>query len=157
MNTFKNQKGYFFILLLLPTLFSSCNDDDNENQQAGLRYFRFSGCPEENHGNWQDTSFVAATENPAVIAQCLQQLGLPVEERTLFPLGKLGAGSSGYNKNGSHSFSWHYLENEWELVEVGIEIYDGCPYGDAELADYRGTIERYGGWGNRVIEDLEVD
>jgi len=157
MNIFKNRKGSLFALFLSFFLFLACSNDDAENNPSQLRYFRFSGCPEENHGRWQDSSFVAATANPAVISQCLAQLALPLSERTLFPLGKLNAGDGGYNKNGTHSFSWHYKEDDWELVEVGIEIYDGCPYSDAELADYRGTIERYGGWGNRVIEEIEVE
>lgn len=132
----------------------SCTDNNANNQ---LRYFRFSSCPEENHGHWQDTSFVAATSNTEVIKKCTEQLKLPLADRSLFPLGKLAAGDNGYNKNASHNFSWHLIENDWDMVEMGIEIYDGCAYTDAELADYLNTVERYGGWSNRVMEELNLN
>lgn len=134
----------------------SCLEDDDNQQMDQLHYFRFSSCPEQTHGHWQDTSFVAATADTAVIKQCLEQLKLPLNERTLFPLGKLASGSADYNKNGSHDFNWHFIENDWEMVEIGIEIYDGCAYTDAELEDYLNTVQRYGGWSNRVIEELEA-
>ena len=148
---------YFKKVLLLTALVGmilSCSKED-DNPDGQLRYFRFSSCPKETHSNWQDTSFVAATSNPEVIAKCLAELRLPLEERTLFPLGKLAQGNAGYNKNATHNFSWHFIENDWEMVENGIEIYDGCAYTDAELSDYLNTVERYGGWGNRVLEELE--
>lgn len=153
-NTFKH--AICTLLLCLLVISVSCSDDDNETS-GELRYFRFSGCPEENHGNWQDTSFVAATRNSAVIKKCLEELKLPLNDRTFFPLGKLASGSAGYNKNDTHNFSWHLIEDDWEMVDVGIEIYDGCPYSDAELGDYLNTVERYGGWSNRVLEELQID
>ena len=142
--------------LLIFGLFQSCkNGDDTETSDLTIRYFRFSGCPEENYGSWQDTSFLAATTDPKVIKQCLDQLALSFENRSQFPLGKIAAGSAGYNVNASHSFNWHLEEDMWELVDIGIEIYDGCPYNAAELLDYLGTVGNYGGWGNRIVEELE--
>lgn len=141
-------------LFLVALVFVACTDDAENTLNPDWRYFRFSSCPMENHGNWQDTSFVAATADPAVIQQCLDQLALPNEERFLFPLGTLAKGSGGYNKNASHSFSWHFVEDDWQLVEIGIEIYDGCAYSDAELANYRKTMGSYGGWSNRVVEEV---
>ena len=155
MKTYNKLKVYLLICCILIALISCEKDDAKATSE--LRYFRFSGCPEENHGNWQDTSFVAATTNKDVIKKCLEQLKLPVNERSLFPLGKLASGSAGYNKNNTHSFSWHLIEDDWDMVEVGIEIYDGCPYSDAELSDYLNTVERYGGWGNRVVEELDIE
>jgi len=148
-------KGILPLVILFVLL--SCKDSEPAPLDPNLRFFRFSSCPMENHGNWQDTSFVAATSDPVVIQQCLDQLALPLEERFLFPLGSLAKGSGGYNINDTHHFSWHFVEDDWQLVEIGIEIYDGCAYSDAELANYRKSMGRYGGWGNRVVEELELN
>jgi hypothetical protein len=40
---------------------------------------------------------------------------------------------------------------------MGIEIYDGCAYKDAELGDYLNAVGSYGGWSNRVLEELDID
>ncbi|MEW4922528.1 hypothetical protein [Algibacter sp. 2305UL17-15] len=134
----------------------ACNtNDDNGTTEPSKRYFRFKSCPENSHGNWQDTSFVAATVNPMVIKRCLEELKLPLESRKLFPLGKIETGSSGYNKNGTHFFNWHFVEDSWELVELGIEIYDGCAYSDVELTNYIENVGSYGGWSNIILEEIE--
>lgn len=144
------------IVFSLTLSISSCIDDDSDNRTPELskRYFRFKSCPGNSHGNWQDTSFVAATSNPQVIQQCLDQLKLPVSSRKLFPLGKIDNGSLGYNKNASHEFNWHFIEDDWELVELGIEIYDGCAYSDVELTNYIENVGSYGGWSNTIIEEI---
>ncbi|WP_131453988.1 BP74-related protein [Neotamlana sedimentorum] len=137
-------------------MLTSCSNDDNKTTpELSKRYFRFQSCPESNHGNWQDTSFVAATSDPKVIQKCLEQLNLPIESRLLFPLGKIESGNQGYNKNGAHLFNWHFIEDSWEMVELGIEIYDGCPYSDVELTNYVDNLGSYGGWSNRVVEEIE--
>jgi hypothetical protein len=147
-----------FLIFGLVLVLAGCSDDaDKIKLNPEWRYFRFSSCPEEAHGNWQDTSFVAATADAAVIQQCLDQLALPLEQRNLFPLGSLAKGYAGYNTNQTHKFSWHLVEDDWELVELGVEIYDGCAYSDAELTNYREAVGRYGGWGNRVLEEISFD
>ncbi len=151
----KKTLPYLTIFALSLLMVYSCKEDDENIQlEPTVRYFRFRGCPEKNYDNWRDTSFVAATSDPKVIQQCLEQLALSFENRSQFPLGKLSSGNGGYNLNGSHSFKWHFEEDMWELVDVGIEIYDGCPYSEAELSDYQGTLGSYGGWGNRIVEEL---
>lgn len=137
------------------TLTSCSKDDNNVTPEPSMRYFRFNSCPENSHGNWQDTSFVAATVNPLVIQKCLEQLKLPLESRTLFPLGEIDDGNAGYNKNATHSFSWHFVEDSWNMVELGIEIYDGCAYSDVELTNYSEGVGSYGGWSNRVLEEID--
>jgi hypothetical protein len=47
--------------------------------------------------------------------------------------GALVAGNANYNKNSSHNFKWHFKENDWNLTEASIEIYDGRPYSDLDL------------------------
>jgi len=134
--------------------FTSCKIDEDDIPIAAKHYFKFKSCHENSHGNWQDTSFVAATSNPFVIQQCLDQLELPAESRTLFPLGEIENGSLGYNKNGTHIFNWHFVEDSWEMVELGIEIYDGCAYSDVELTNYVENVGSYGGWSNIVLEEI---
>lgn len=143
------------IICIAGIMLTSCSNDDKNTPELSKRYFRFNSCPESSHGNWQDTSFVAATSNPMVIQQCLEQLKLPLEARTLFPLGDIENGDAGYNKNAPHSFSWHFVEDAWEMVELGIEIYDGCAYSDVELTNYIENVGAYGGWSNRVLEEIE--
>lgn len=143
------------MLCITSMIIMSCSNDDDGKAVVTKRYFRFNSCPENSHGNWQDTSFVAATSDPKVIQQCLDQLQLPVESRALFPLGEIDNGDAGYNKNGPHSFNWHFVEDSWEMVELGIEIYDGCAYSDVELTNYIENVGGYGGWSNRVLEEIE--
>lgn len=145
------------LLFILFVSIVSCSNEDDPVQESNneLRYFRFSAC--DHTDDWRNESFVAATSNQVVINQCLQQLSLPIDQRTLFPLGKIEEGSGGYNFNDTFEFNWHFVENDWVLVEMGIEIYDGCPYSEAELLDYVGTVGRYGGWGNRVDEEVFID
>jgi len=149
------KKNYAIIFTLL-ALYSCSNDDNNKKLDTELRYFRFQSCPESSHGNWQDTSFIAATKNPQVIQQCLDQLTLSQEDRLLFPFGKIEHGSAGYNFNETHEFNWHFDEDNWEMVELGIEIYDGCAYSDVELTNYAGNLGSYGGWGNRIVEEVVI-
>lgn len=147
-------------ILSLITIFivTGCQkDNDDNNLDPELRFFRFKSCPENSHGNWQDTSFIAATKNPAVIEKCLEELTLPIMDRRLFPLGKIDHGDGGYNQNGPHSFNWHFIEDSWELVELGIEIYDGCAYSDVELTNYTDNLGSYGGWSNIILEEVFFD
>lgn len=149
---------FFYVIICLSVVFSlSCKTDDTNAPELTKRYFRFKSCPENSHGHWQDTSFVAATSNPKVIQQCLDQLKLPEASRKLFPLGKIEKGSLGYNKNAAHFFNWHFVEDSWELVELGIEIYDGCAYSDVELTNYVDNLGSYGGWSNIVLEEIIMD
>ncbi len=154
---YQHMNKLLLILLAILALPGCKEDEEKIILQPDWRYFRFSSCPLENHGNWQDTSFVAATANTAVVQQCLAQLELPLEERSLFPLGSLSQGWAGYNTNATHRFSWHLVEDDWELVEMAIEIYDGCAYSDVELTNYTNNVGRYGGWGNRVLEEITLD
>ena len=155
------KKAYFVLILVLSALIisicnTSCSSDDNEKPELKTHYFRFMSCSESNHGNWQDTTFIAATNRLEVIEQCLNELSLPIDERRKFPLGNIANGSNGYNRNASHYFTWHFIEDSWEMVDLGIEIYDGCAYTHAELGNYVEIFGAYGGWGNQIIEEIEI-
>lgn len=144
----------FILTVTACLILTSCNKEENNVPESTKRFFRFKSCPENSHGNWQDTSFIAATSNPIVIQQCLEQLNLPMASRKLFPLGKIETNFFGYNKNGTHLFNWQYVEDAWGMVELGIEIYDGCAYSDVELTNYVESVGSYGGWSNIILEEI---
>ncbi|WP_310377970.1 hypothetical protein [Flavobacterium sp.] len=146
-------KTKIFTITVIIMMLNSCSKDNHyPPPNPNLRYFKFSSCDHTTY--WQNTFFIAATSDPIVIKQCLDELILPVNSRTLFPLGIIKQGNGGYNNNGAHNFNWHYVDASWELVEVGIEIYDGCAYSEAELDNYANTIGRYGGWNNRIVGEI---
>ena len=84
------------IPILISILIISCTkDNDYQLPKPSLRYFKFSSCDHTSY--WQNTSFIAATSDPKVIKQCLDQLALPVNSRTLFPSGVIKKGNGGYS------------------------------------------------------------
>lgn len=138
----------FLLLFALPVFVASTQ------AQATLRYFEFSNrC---GHGEWRDTSFVAATSDPAVIALVENELQKPTTERFLMINGALAMGSNGYNKNANYEFPWHIVENGWVLTELSIELCDGCPYTDiSQNLDYWvNTVKRYCGWRTKVRREV---
>lgn len=95
-----------------------------------IRYFEFkTAC---GHGNWQDSTFVAAASNPVLIDTVLANLQRPEDQRN-FINGVIDYGNAGYNRNASHWFLWHFVPDQWTLVENAIEVCDGCPYSDIDL------------------------
>jgi hypothetical protein len=117
------------------------------------RYFEFTtSC---GHGNWQDTSFIAATNNQSVIDFVMLNLSRPMEERN-FINGPIAPGSDGYNHNASHWFKWHFISNQWNLVEFAIEVCDGCPYTDvdADTAYWIRNIGQFCPWSGRPVREV---
>lgn len=111
-----------------------------------MRYFEFS--TDCGHGRWQDSSFIAATDDPAVITALLEQLALPRGERNRFISGAIDHGDGGHNHNAGHAFRWHFVPNEWSLAEAAMEVCDGCPYSDldSDTAYWIGLIGAYCPW-----------
>ncbi len=135
------------LLIILMTLtFFICNGQT-------LRYFEFR--TECGHGNWQDTSFIAATSNTEVIDSVLANLQRPYNERK-FISGPITYGHGGHNRNASHWFSWHFIPNDWILVEMAIEICDGCPFSDvdSDTAYWIGNIGRFCPWSGRPVREV---
>jgi hypothetical protein len=123
-------------------------------QAQQLRYFEFT--PECGHGNWQDTSFIAATSDLALIDSIYTELAKPKDQRTLFIAGEIDYGHGGYNHNANHWFRWHYKEDKWRLAEVAMEVCDGCPYSDvdADTAYWVRNIGAYCSWGAIVSREV---
>lgn len=119
------------------------------------RYFEFTtAC---GHGNWQDTAFVAATSDQAVIDSVLANLTRPIEERK-FIVGPIDYGNGGVNHNANHWFLWHFVTSEWDLADFAIEVCDGCPYTDvdADTAYWVGNIGQFCPWSGKPVREVSL-
>lgn len=93
------------------------------------RYFEFT--TDCGHGNWQDSTFVASTSNQVVIDTVLANIAKPLNERK-FISGSIDYGHGGHNHNATHWFSWHFIPDQWNLVDATVELCDACPYTDVD-------------------------
>ncbi|WMJ74618.1 T9SS type A sorting domain-containing protein [Cytophagaceae bacterium ABcell3] len=128
----------------------------NNSLAQELRFFEFHHpvCAEN---DWRDSSFIAATSDPEVIEEVMEDLGKPVDQRR-FIIGNIEEGHGGYNFNGPHAFLWHFVPGEWSLTEVAIELCDGCPYTmvDQEIDYWLHTVEQFCPWSSYVRKEIET-
>lgn len=118
-----------------------------------LHYYEFvTRC---GHGEWRDTSFIAATADSVRIAELQAELTKPLEQRR-FINGAIGYGHGGFNHNAGHWFKWHILSGQWQLVENAIEVCDGCPYSDLDMhTDYWiETVRYFCPWSGQPAREL---
>lgn len=118
-----------------------------------MRYFEFR--PQCGHGNWQDTSFIAATNDQTVIDTLLHDLTKPIAQRR-FIEGPIIHGDGGHNHNASHWFLWHFVPGQWHLAMLAIEVCDGCPYTDvdADTAYWIGNIGSFCPWSGIPVREV---
>jgi len=123
-------------------------------QAQNMRYFEFTTTC--GHGNWQDTAFVAATADAAVIADVLAELQKPREQRK-FIAGKIDYGHGGFNHNAHHWFLWHHVPGQWHLADVAMEVCDGCPYSDVDqdTAYWVRNIGEFCSWGGNPVREVQ--
>jgi hypothetical protein len=140
-----------FIVFLFFAL-GACEKDKNP-PEGGYTYYEVGF--QSTSSDWRDTSFVVRTKSQQIIQQIETQLTLPVEQRQLV-VGALVEGSGGYNYNASHEFKWHFKEDDWNLADMTIEIYDGKPYTDVDLdfSYWLNTVKRFGAWGSYIKRKL---
>lgn len=122
-------------------------------QAQPTRYFEFgTSC---GHNNWQDTTFVAAASNPALIDSVLANMSRPINQRK-FITGPIDYGNGGYNRNATHWFKWHFIPDQWTLTEMAIELCDGCPYSDldADTAYWVETVGSYCPWTGYPLREV---
>lgn len=104
---------------------------------------------------WVDTkkaSFFAITSDPGVIAKARAELGRPLGQRRLHINGKIGRGDSGHNTG----WSWHFVSDEWDLVETSIELCDGTgAMVEKDLDYWIDKVGRFCPWGARVAEEID--
>jgi len=138
-------KRTFISLLFICTAFSAL--------RAQTRYFEFvTTC---GHGDWRDTSFIAATDRISLIDSVLLELNKPYEIRN-FISGTIAAGNAGYNRNATHWFKWHFVPGEWRLAEFAVEVCDGCPYTDvdSDTSYWLRTIGFFCPWSGRPVREV---
>ena len=104
---------------------------------------------------WRDSSFIIATNNKSLVAKIEAQLLVSVAQRQIVN-GQLVSGNGGYNRNASHQFKWHFKEDDWDLTDFSVEIYDGRPCSDLDIeTDYwLNTIKRFAPWGSYIKKEI---
>lgn len=124
-------------------------------QAQTTRFFEFSTTC--GHGNWQDTTFIASTSDQVVIDSVLANLSRPLSQRH-FINGPIDYGNGGHNHNATHWFLWHFVPDQWSLVEQAIELCDGCPFTDvdADTAYWVGTIGQFCPWSGRPVREVST-
>jgi hypothetical protein len=132
-----------------------CHKDGDLPVDPDWRYFEV-GIKNANPENWRDSSFVVATKNAALLQKIEAQLALPVADRNKIVAGKLAAGNGGYNVNGNHHFKWHIQEDDWDLVDLTIELSDGRPYSDVDVHNnyWMTSVKRYTPWGSYIKKEI---
>jgi len=143
------------LCLVVMSMAFSCRKKTSFPQEPDWRYFEV-GIRDVSAENWRDSSFVVATKNTAVLQQIEAQLALPVADRHKIVAGGLAEGYGGYNKNGTHYFSWHLKEDDWELVDASIELSDGRPHSDIDLNHeyWMKTVKRFTPWGSYLKREI---
>lgn len=133
----------FWPVLLLLILISCSTDSGDE----GDRYYEFTHQDEE-----IDYIFTVKTSDPEVIDRVEEQLKMPFEQRNLHINGTIARGSKDYNPN----WSWHFVPNEWDLVEISVEVCDGRPRMVEEDLDYWvGQVGYFCPWSARVLREVD--
>jgi hypothetical protein len=94
--------------------------------------------------------FVVATSNKTIISKARKELSLPRDQRTLFFSGAIAEGNSGHNQ----PWSWHAVPNNWDLVEISMELCDGRPSGVESNLKLWLRIGRFCPWASRVVAEL---
>lgn len=118
-----------------------------------LRYFEFT--IHDSSTVWQDSSFIAATSDQNLIDSILVDLSKPYSQRKHIN-GVISYGNDGYNQNNSHTFLWHFVPGQWDLVETSIELCDGRPFSDVDLdtAYWISTVGNYCPWLSKVAREV---
>ncbi|MBC8214638.1 MAG: carboxypeptidase regulatory-like domain-containing protein [Candidatus Marinimicrobia bacterium] len=98
--------------------------------------------------------FVVATSDESTIQACQTQLALPEDQRTLHIDGALDYGNGGFNS----PWSWHIIPNEWQLVEMSIELCDGLPqYIEEDLDYWINDVGQFCAWSGYIKEEIDLD
>lgn len=137
------------IITLLTGLFlllglSGCSNSTSSEQDTRYYEFRHEDDP-------SDYTMVAATSDPGVIAKVEQELQKPLDERNMHINGDIARGNKAYNAQ----WSWYFIPDEWDLVEVSVEVCDGRPGMVEENINY--WVDQVGyfcPWSSRVVREV---
>lgn len=106
--------------------------------------------------DWRDEQFVLKVSNPSTQAEIANELQIPFMSRSKIVLGDLSNGSGGFNKNGTHCFNWHMIDDTITLVDSTVELCDGRPFSDTEEGDFLNTVGYFCPWSMRVFEEIVI-
>ncbi len=105
-------------LLVLALCGGSCGGGSSVAPPAQATFlFGMRGIPDA------DGQFAAVTSDPRVLAKLESQLSLPIADRGLHIDGPIAPGNGGHNL----SWSWHFVPDQWDVVEASVERCDGTP------------------------------
>lgn len=132
---------HLVLALIIAAAATSC-DDDGVDDTTGEFLFALRGMSDQ---------FVAVTSDPVVLEKARAQLQLPVSQRDLFINGPIARGNGGHNVD----WSWHFVPDEWDLVEAAIEVCDGRPQLVEDDLDYWiDEVGQYCPWSSYVAAEL---
>jgi hypothetical protein len=136
-------------LLALLGVSPGCEDDPEDpiDSAPTTRTFQFGmrGIPGE------EGQFVATTMRTDVIAALEAELRLTAAERTLHIHGPIDRGHGGHNL----SWSWHFIPDAWQMVEISVEVCDGTPEGvEADIDYWVDNVGQFCPWGSYVQREL---
>lgn len=139
-------------LFLLIAMLISCEAESEQMDDVGggLRYFQFTVITE----SVQDT-FVVRSNDAKLLAQLDSLLNLPKDQRSLHVNGRIAEGNNGYNRD----WSWHFVDGEWVLAEMSIELCDGTPsYVEQNLQYFINNINgQFCPWGSVLDSEITLE
>lgn len=94
--------------------------------------------------------FVAVTSDSVVVETARQLLRLPAGERQRHAHGFIRAGSGGVNLD----WNWHFIPDQWDLVEMSVEVCDGRPSFVHNYLDEWLELGYFCPWGSYIKEEL---
>jgi alpha-L-fucosidase len=137
-----SQQIFYLPIIFLFLLITACGTE-NDNS---TRYYWFT-----HESDDIDYTFVAKTSNSEVIAKVEQELQKPFDERNMHINGPIDRGTKDYNSN----WSWHFVENQWNLAEISAEVCDGRPsFVEEELDYWVDQVGRFCPWSSRVEAEI---
>jgi hypothetical protein len=120
----------------------ACEGDPIHPDRSGLFLFAMRGLPGQ---------FVARTSDPTVLEKARTQLQLGSSQRSLFINGPIARGNGDHNLD----WSWHFVPDEWDLVEASIEVCDGTPDAlEADLERWLNEVGQFCPWRSYVAAEL---
>lgn len=133
---------------------SACKKDDQGPDcsltiDANARAFEFIH-------DFSGNTFVAWTTNAEVIADVMDQLALPLDQRNKHINGKIDFLPENCALN--EPWSWYFVPNQWALAEFSIEVCDGNPrYVEENLDEFVNNVGRFCPWGSKVSREITLE
>ena len=140
---------YIVLAVIFSLILASCDDSSTDPQKDdGVRFFEFAM-----RGRGVEQNFIAQTSDPQILSLVDTLLALPEEERNMFILGNIAPSNGGHN----FDWNWHFVPDEWQLVEAAVEVCDGNPLMVEDGLDY--WLEHLGyfcPWGLFIVREVET-